>query len=75
MYKVEEVKWTNKKYFSGSFWKSLYWNVKTMKENILDFLIIYMEEIEDGYKSFETTVENKIFLIGKNFIHIVCINY
>jgi len=35
--------------------------MKTMKETILDFMIIYMEEIEDGYKSFETTVENKNF--------------
>jgi hypothetical protein len=61
MYKVEEVKWTNKNTFQDYFWKSLYWNMKTMKETILDFMITYMEEIEDGYKSFETTVENKNF--------------
>lgn len=57
MYKVEEVRWANKNTFQEHFWKSLYWNTKTLKETILSNLIYIMQEIEEGYKSFEQSIE------------------
>lgn len=59
IYKIDEVKWANKNTFQEHFWRTLYWDFRRFKEYSLTYLISLMKEIEEGYKTFELSIETK----------------
>ena len=59
IYKIDEVKWANKNTFQEHFWRTLYWDFRKLKESILTYLISFMKEIEEGYKTFELSIETQ----------------
>lgn len=59
MYKIFEVKWTNKNYFQDFFWRKSYWVYKRAKETVLTYLIDIFVKIEENYATFEENIETK----------------
>ena len=59
MFKIHEVKWTNKNYYQDYFWRKWYWKYKKTKELVLNFLIDLAVKIEENYASFEENIETK----------------
>lgn len=59
MFKIHEVKWTNKNYYQDYFWRKWYWKYKKTKEFVLNFLIDLAVKIEENYASFEENIETK----------------
>jgi hypothetical protein len=53
MYKIDEVRWTNKNIYQESFWREAHWYWTKFKDNVLGFLYDWMYGIEEGYYSFE----------------------
>jgi hypothetical protein len=59
IFKIHEVKWTNKNYYQDFFWRKSYWIYKKAKESLLNYLIDLAMKLEENYVSFEQSIETK----------------
>lgn len=67
MFKIDEVKWTNKNYFQDYFWRKWYWRYKEYKEYILNYIIDIVIKIEENYETFEENVETRNWTYWERF--------
>lgn len=57
MYKIDEVKWAHKNLFQETFWRLSNMRWLQIKETSFNFIIDLILGIEEGYQSFEVSIE------------------
>lgn len=67
IFKIHEVKWTNKNYYQDYFWRKCYWDYKRIKYFVLNLLIDLAVKVEENYATFEENIETKNWSLWERF--------